>query len=230
MPVNWVTFDCYGTLIDWEGGIHDALAPLLPPGIAREELGARYIAIEAEVERGAYLRYREVLDRASRRLLAAYARPLRDDAASPLPASLPSWTPFPEVPPALRALRSRGYRFAILSNVDRDLLASSIRRLGIGPDLAITAEDCGSYKPAAGHWRYFAERSGVAAERVVHVGASLYHDMVPAAALGYRTLFVNRHGEPIPPGVAPTRALPDLTALPDAIDDLARSESASAKS
>lgn len=221
MPVDWVTFDCYGTLIDWEQGVFDALAPLLPSEIGRDALAARYIALEAEVEHGAYLRYREVLDRASRLLLAELGRPLRDDEPSPLPASLPSWSPFPEVPEALRALRTRGYRFAILSNVDRDLLATSLERLGIAPDLAITAEDAGSYKPAPGHWRTFESRSGATSARTVHVGASLYHDVRAAAPLGYRTVWVNRHDEPVADATL-TRVLRDLTALPGTIDELAR--------
>ncbi len=219
--VDWVTFDCYGTLIDWEGGVHAALAPLLPPGIDRDGLGRLYISIEAEVEHGEYLRYREVLDRASRLLLERLGRPLTANKRSPLPDSLPLWPPFPEVPEALRALRARGYRLAILSNVDRDLLASSIENLGVAPDLAVTAEECGSYKPAPGHWRSFQERSGVGPDRTVHVGASLYHDMRPAAALGYRTVFIDRHHEPLG-DVAPTVVLHDLARLPDVIDELVR--------
>ncbi|TMD60704.1 MAG: HAD family hydrolase [Chloroflexi bacterium] len=218
--VDWVTFDCYGTLIDWEGGIYAALAPLLPRGIDRDELGQLYIAVEAEVERGQYLKYREVLNRASRLLLERLGRPLPETKPSPVPASLPSWRPFPEVPAALRRLRAGGPRVAILSNVDRDLLATSIAQLGIAPDLAITAEDAGSYKPAHGHWQVFQRRSGASPERTVHVGASLYHDVVPATALGYRTVFVNRHGEPLD-SVRPTRVLRDLAALPDVIAELA---------
>lgn len=221
MSVEWVTFDCYGTLIDWEGGIYEALAPLLPASVDRDALAARYIAVEAEVEGSAYLRYRDVLDRASRRLLAEQGRPLRDDEPSPLPSSLPRWRPFPEVPAALRALRARGYRFAILSNVDRELLAASIGQLGVAPDLAVTAEDCGSYKPAPGHWRYFQEKTGAVPERTVHVGASLYHDVRPATALGYRTVFIDRHGEGAR-DASPSRILSDLSRLPDAIDELAR--------
>ncbi len=219
--LDWVTFDCYGTLIDWEGGIHAALAPLLPSGTDRDELCRLYIAIEAEVEHGKYLRYRDVLDRASRLLLERLGRPLASDQPSPLLASLPSWPPFPEVPEALRALRAQGCRLAILSNADRDLLAASIAKLGVAPDLAVTAEDCGSYKPAPGHWRYFQERTDVTPARVVHVGASLYHDMRPANAAGYRTVFVNRHSEPLG-DVTPTHVLPDLARLPDVIAELSR--------
>ncbi|HKY52321.1 MAG TPA: HAD-IA family hydrolase [Candidatus Limnocylindria bacterium] len=209
-----MTFDCYGTLIDWERGITDALMPLLRTEIERDELARRYIATEAEVEGESYLPYRDVLDHAGRRLL----RSLGVDAPSPLPASLPSWRPFPEVPAALAELRRRGRKIAILSNVDRDLITSSIRQLGLEPDLVVTAQDCGSYKPAPGHWRMFAERSGAGPDVTVHVGASQYHDMRPAAALGYRTVFVDRHGERLE--TAPTRVIRDLATLADVIDEL----------
>ncbi len=221
MSVDWVTFDCYGTLIDWERGITDALLPLLPPGTDRAALAARYIEVEAEVEKGEHLPYRDVLDRASRRLLEERGRPLPGERPSPLPESLPSWPPFPEVPDALRELRRRGYRYAILSNVDNDLLAASIRAMGIEPDLRITAEDAHSYKPARGHWRHFEERTGAGTRNTVHVAASLYHDIRPTTAWGYRNVWIARRIEPLR-GAAPTRILPDLTTLPDTIDQLSR--------
>ncbi|MGH2499503.1 MAG: HAD-IA family hydrolase [Candidatus Limnocylindria bacterium] len=215
MTVRWVTFDCYGTLIDWEGGVADALLPLLAAGIDRDALARRYIEIEAEVEAGDYVKYRDVLDRAGRRLLAEHGV----DAASPLPASLPSWRPFPEVPAALLALRQRGRRIAILSNVDREGIAASIERIGVPPDLVVTAEDCGSYKPAPGHWLRFQRESGASAGETVHVGASQYHDIRPATGLGYRTVFIDRHGEPLES--EPARVIADLARLPDIVDELA---------
>ena len=159
MSVEWVTFDCYGTLIDWEGGITDALLPLLPPGTDRRALAERYITMEAEFEAEGYHLYRDVLDRVSRRVLRSLDAPIPDDQASPLPSSLAEWQPFSEVRSALRVLVDQGRYLAILSNVDRDLLELSIGRLGVRPDLAITAEDAQSYKPATGHWRRFLERS-----------------------------------------------------------------------
>jgi len=214
VPIHWATFDCYGTLIDWERGITDALMPLLPAWIDRDELARRYIRVEAQVEAEAYRPYRDVLDEAGARVLAS----LGVDAPSPLPASLPAWRPFAEVPAALAELRRRGRKIAILSNVDRDLIGSSIPRLGLEPDLVITAQDCGSYKPASRHWRMFNERSGAGADVTVHVGASQYHDMRPAAALGYRTVFVDRHGEKLE--TSPTRVIGDLAPLADVIDEL----------
>ena len=219
MAVEWVTFDCYGTLIDWEGGITDALLPLLPPGTDRRALAERYITMEAEFEAEGYHLYRDVLDRVSRRVLRSLDAPIPDDQTSPLPSSLAEWQPFSEVRSALRALVDQGRYLAILSNVDKDLLELSIGRLGVRPDLAITAEEARSYKPAPGHWRRFLERSGASVERTVHVGASQYHDMRPAAALGFRTIFIDRHGETLE--TSPTRVLPDLSTLPNVIGELA---------
>ena len=214
MAIRWCTFDCYGTLIDWEGGIADALLPYFERPPDRDALAKEYIEAEAKVESGAYLRYHEVLDRAGRALLRSHGI----ERPSPLPASLPGWVAFAEVPAALRALQTAGRRVAILSNVDRDLIATSIPKLGITPDLVVTAEDVGSYKPAAGHWKRFADLSGASTAETVHVGASQYHDMLPAAALGYRTVFIDRHSEPLT--TTPTRVLRDLADLPRTIADL----------
>ncbi|HEV2357864.1 MAG TPA: haloacid dehalogenase type II [bacterium] len=218
-PVEWVTFDCYGTLIDWEGGVADALGPFLGGALDRGTVAARYIAAEAEVEHGAYRPYREVLTEASGRLMRHLGHPLPPGREDVLPESLPQWRPFPEVPDALRRLRDGGLRIAILSNVDRDLIQASVRQLGVTPDLVITAEECGSYKPAPAHWEMFGTRAQAGPDRAIHVGASLYHDMIPAGRLGYRTVFINRHGEPVA-GVRPTRVLADLALLPQTIGEL----------
>jgi 2-haloalkanoic acid dehalogenase type II len=226
-PIDWLTFDCYGTLVDWERGIADALAPFLPESLDRRAIAGRYIARERDVEGGAYRPYRDVLAEASARLLGEMGRAFPPGRERALPESLPAWPPFPEVPGALRAARALGCRLAILSNVDRDLIAASIARLGVEPDLLVTAEECRSYKPAPGHWRTFLERSGASAGRTLHVGASLYHDMVPAARLGLRTVFVNRNAEPVV-GAAPTRVLPDLADLPRVVRELSGGQAAGA--
>jgi 2-haloalkanoic acid dehalogenase type II len=222
---DWLTFDCYGTLIDWEGGVADALGPFLGAGTDRRGLAARYIQIEAEVEHEAYRPYRDVLAEASARLMRELGRPLPAGRERVLPESLQRWRPFPEVPEVLRRVRDGGYRIAILSNVDRDLIDGSVRLLEVTPDLIITAEDCRSYKPAAGHWTAFQSRSGAGPAQTIHVAASIYHDVIPAAALGYRTVFINRRGDPFS-GAAPTRVLADLRRLPETVDDLAPADSA----
>ena len=218
--VDWITFDCYGTLIDWEGGVADALSPFLPPPVDRGALAARYITVEADLEHDTYRPYREVLAAASSRLMSELGHPLPAGHGQVLPESLPSWRPFPEVPAALRSLRDAGYRLAILSNVDRDLLSASIALLGIEPDVIVTAEDCRSYKPHTGHWMRFRALAGAGPERTVHTAASLFHDIVPATSLGYRTVFVNRHGVPVRGG-APTRAVRDLGAIRAVIEEIA---------
>ena len=214
MAIRWCTFDCYGTLIDWEGGITAALLPSFDHPVDGDALAKEYIETEAVIESGGYLRYRDVLDRAGTALLRKHGI----ERSSPLSASLPAWEAFAEVPASLRALQAAGLRIAILSNVDRDLIATSIPKLGVAPDLVVTAEDVGSYKPATGHWQRFAELTGASTADTVHIGASQYHDMLPAAALGFRTVFIDRHGEPLT--TTPTRVLRDLSKLPATIAEL----------
>jgi len=217
--VEWITFDFYGTLIDWETGIAAALARFLPPSINRAQLVARYIKLEAEVERERYRPYRDVLAITSTHLMQQMGYPLPQGAEGTLPNSLPDWPAFPEVPSTLRSLRAAGHCLAILSNVDRDLLAASVARLGVTPDLMITAEDCHSYKPAQGHWEHFQLVSRAGLDRTLHVAASLYHDIIPASQLGYRTVFINRHDEPLT-GATPTWVLSDLSALTELVKHL----------
>ena len=119
---------------------------------------------------------------------------LPEGEAGALPRSLPDWPPFPDVPPALAELRDRGWKLALLSNTDRDLIAASQKQLGVPVDLAIVAEDVGSYKPAHGHWERFFEATTADREAHVHVAASLFHDIAPARELGLRTVWINRLG------------------------------------
>ena len=207
---RWATFDCYGTLIDWNGGIRRGLAGVFGEEQA-DELLARYHELEPELEADGSRSYREVLTEAMRLLGAAAG----DEDA--LARSLPDWQPFPEVPQALREARERGWRLAILSNTDRDYIDASMAQIGVPFDEAIVASEIGSYKPALGHWRAFEERVGRPPE--VHVAASLFHDIAPANELGLRSVWINRLGETA--GPKPTRELSDLTELAPTLDELA---------
>ena len=214
---RWATFDCYGTLIDWNGGIRTELERLFGADAAPDLL-ERYHQLEPVVEAEAYRSYREVLTLTLRRLALEEGLPLAVAEEGALADSLPRWTPFPEVPDALAELRRRGWKLAILSNSDRDLIAASQRQLGVPFDLTVVAEDVQSYKPAHGHWERFFAESGADRAQHVHVAASLFHDIAPANELGLRSVWINRLSEQ--PGPQPTRELPDLAQLPNALDEL----------
>jgi 2-haloalkanoic acid dehalogenase type II len=207
---RWATFDCYGTLIDWNGGIRRELARVFGEERADEQL-QRYHELEPELEADGSRSYREVLTEAMRRLGA----PAEDEGV--LARSLPKWEPFPEVSDALREARKRGWRLAILSNTDRDYLEASMEQIGVPFDETVVASEIGSYKPALGHWRAFEERVGRPPD--VHVAASLFHDVAPANELGLPSIWINRLGEKAEP--EPTRELPDLARLPETLDELA---------
>jgi 2-haloacid dehalogenase len=214
---RWATFDCYGTLIDWHRGMRDVFHRLWPEADP-ERLLRRHEVIEPLVQEQRALPYREVGARTLRAMAAVEGLPLppADDYA--LADSLPIWPPFPEVATALRELRQRGWRLAILSNTDPDLLAASVERIGVPVDLRVTAADAGSYKPAPGHWRTFFERSGADRAKHAHVAASLFHDIAPAHELGLTAVWINRQSER---SVLPMAAeLPDLSRLPETLDGL----------
>jgi 2-haloacid dehalogenase len=215
---RWATFDCYGTLIDWNGGILRELERLFGVRDAPRLL-ERYHAIEPEVQADSYRSYREVLTLALERLAEEEQLAIPEGEADALAKSLPSWDPFPEVAASLEELRRRGWRLAILSNTDRDLIEASRARIGVPFDRTIVAQDVGSYKPAHGHWNEFFLRTGADKTRHVHVAASLFHDVGPANELELRSVWINRLGERASePG--PTRELPDLSGLPDTLDEL----------
>jgi 2-haloacid dehalogenase len=212
---RWATFDCYGTLIDWNAGIRGQLVRVFGPEDAARLL-ERYHEVEPELQRDGERSYREVLTLALRRLAAEEGAELHEPDA--LARSLPEWPAFPEVPAALGELRARGWRAAILSNTDRDLIAASQEQIGVPFDLVIVAEEIRSYKPAHGHWIEFFERSGAERARHVHVAASLFHDVRPARELGLPIVWINRLGEQADP--EPDRELPDLGRLADTLDEL----------
>ncbi len=217
MPDRWATFDCYGTLIDWEGGLRDAYSELWPEA-GRERPVALHHAVEPRVQEHGELTYRQVLSRCLAAVAAIDARDLPSARQDALAESLPSWPPFEEVPAALGGLRERGWRTAILSNTDPDLLASSVEALGVPWDVTVTAREAGSYKPAPGHWERFFTDAGAERSRHVHVAASVFHDIEPSARMGIRAVWVNRLGESSQ--VSRAMELPDLRGLPDALDEL----------
>jgi 2-haloalkanoic acid dehalogenase type II len=191
MAERWVTFDCYGTLIDWNRGIGDALARLWPDADVAALLRC-YHEVEPQVQSGAARPYREVLGSCTERIAATLNLPPVVGAETALADSLPTWPTFPEVPGALQELRSAGWRLAILSNTDPDLLRASVAALGVPVDLTVTVVEAGSYKPAPGHWEAFRRISGAAPDRHVHVAASLYHDIAACADLGIPAVWINR--------------------------------------
>jgi 2-haloacid dehalogenase len=214
---RWATFDCYGTLIDWDGGIRATLA-ILFGGDEADRLLVRYHELEPQVQAERYRTYREVLDLVTGMIAAERGVELAPADATAMSASLASWRAFPEVPAALAEARGRGWRLVILSNCDRDLIASSVPKLGVPFDDVIVAQDVGSYKPAPGHWQRFGERHPAAAGRHVHVGASTFHDVLPATELHLPTVWINRLGEPADAHAG--AELPDLSRLPDVLDEL----------
>jgi 2-haloacid dehalogenase len=227
-----LSFDCYGTLIDWETGIAAVLRPWadargLP--MTDEQLLAAYGRHEAqaEVDHPTDL-YPRILARAMRDLGAELGVPVGDDEAEALAVSVPDWPAFPDSAEALERL-SRRYRLIILSNVDRASFAGSNERLGVTFTSVLTAEDIGSYKPSPRNFEALAleaGRLGIPEGRLLHVAQSLFHDHVPAKAAGLPTVWINRRHDnpgwgatPEPPsGVTPDRKFPSMQALADATD------------
>ena len=215
---RWATFDCYGTLIDWNAGIGGELARLFGDDDTPRLLD-RYHELEPEVQAEDPERtYRAVLTLTLERLAARENLALPEGEAAALARSLPGWEPFPEVPAALEEARVRGWRLAILSNTDRDFIAASKARLGVPFDETIVASEIGSYKPGHRHWSEFFARTHADRARHVHVAASLFHDIAPANELGLRSVWVNRLHDSA--GPEPTREVADLSGLADVLDRL----------
>lgn len=211
-----VTFDCYGTLIDWESGIADAFQRAAREDgvdLRREEILRAYAAAEGVVEREQYRRYRDVLAEAASRTARSLGWPLAFERATFLANSLPNWRPFADTNPALERLRDAGYRLGILSNVDDDLLLATRRHFTVGFDLIVTAQQVRSYKPAHGH--FLTARESIGTERWLHAAQSSFHDIVPANALGIPAAWVNRHGRTALAGGTPTHEVSDLKGLAD---------------
>lgn len=220
MADRWLTFDCFGTLIDWRHGIRTT-GELLFPGRGEAFLDT-YIALEAEVEsEGSFKRYRAVLTETTRRAAKRLDVDLKTDDATALVSTIPYWPPFSDVGPALGELRKQGWKFALLTNCDRDIIALTQRRLPAAFDAVVTAEDVSAYKPNPAHFRLFQSTFGSSASAWIHVAQSYFHDIKPAHELGIPRIWVNRQGQKDDPSLA-DEVISDLAALPDAVSRLAK--------
>lgn len=212
-----VTFDCYGTLIDWESGLLRALRPVfakrgLSP--AEDDWLESFAILERQAEgadgRG-YRPYRQVLLEVMAGLGASYGLGLAPDELETLASSLPDWPAFPDTLGALERLRRSGLRIGIISNVDEDLFRATSERTGLRPDWVVTAERCRSYKPSLNNFRVAAQEHGLDVSSWLHAAQSLHHDIGPAAELGLRCVWVDRQSGRIGPGATyPSLATPTL--------------------
>jgi 2-haloacid dehalogenase len=191
---EFLTFDCYGTLIDWEEGLLRCLHQILAShgkDADHATMLRLYGDFEASAELGEYRCYREVLQSVVRRFGDELGFAPTDEEVRSLPDSLPNWRPWPDTVGALRALQTH-FRLAIISNVDDDLFAATRPQLEVNFDQIITAQQAKAYKPSLKIFEIALTRIGVPAHRILHVGQSVYHDVIPAQSLGLSTVWVNR--------------------------------------
>lgn len=216
-----MTFDCYGTLVDWESAILSGLKPVLTRrnvSLTDEEILERYGRYEQKAESSAYLPYREVLALVVRHFGREFGFEPAAEEASVLADTFDDWRPFSDTVAALQELKKR-FRLAILSNVDDDLFAITAKHLQVPFDEVITAQQVGSYKPSHRNFETAIRRIGLPREAILHVGQSIYHDIVPARALGIAVVWVNRrqgkpgHGATVPAAARPDLEVPDLRTL-----------------
>lgn len=217
-----LTFDCYGTLVDWVRGIAAALQPILRAHdveIEEEELFTLYGRFERDIESGPYVRYREVLREVVRRFGVQFGFTPTNAEVERFADSLGKWPVFPDTNEALRAL-SESFRLAIVSNVDDDLFRQTAGQLDIEFDEVITGEQVRAYKPQLDHFEAAFTSLGVPPNRILHVAQSVYHDINPAGRLGLSCVWVQRYGtrfDPPTPQTDPAGTVPDLETLADAV-------------
>ena len=204
MDLKVASFDCYGTLVDWEGGLGTFLYDLLlrlgetdpPPG---RELRERWEAIQFELIQGYYRDYSEILALSLAQLLRERDWPYNENDGEALQRAMGAWQPFPDTVPALQRARAAGLKLAILSNTDRAIVHHTLRQLeGVEFDHVIVAEDVRSYKPSPDNFQALADQLSERREEVLHVAFGFKYDIAPAQAAGYRAAWVNRHREAVP--------------------------------
>ena len=191
-----LTFDCYGTMIDWETGVLNAICPVLSNHniqITNEQIFKAFGEIENEVEADEYIKYREVLRRVVQKMGDRFNFTPTPTEIDALANSLPNWQPFADTIEALKVLKQK-FKLAVISNVDNDLFAETAKHLQVEFDYIITAEQVKSYKPNRNNFYVAFDRMGLPKEKILHVAASVYHDIVTAKALGMTAVWVNRRG------------------------------------
>lgn len=215
MQWDTISFDCYGTLVDWVRGISGAFAEAAASDgveLAAGDVIAAYHEIEPEVQSDAYRPYREVLDETALRVAAKLGWALAPERAGFLAESLPEWPVFLDTRPALERLKDR-YELAILSNIDDDLLQATLRRIGAEFDWTVTAQQVRSYKPERAHFLEALGRLDGDRRRLLHVAQSKFHDVQPCGELGIDCVWVNRQGEGLDAGLEPLHVVKDLAEL-----------------
>ncbi len=214
-----LTFDCYGTLIDWETGILSALKPIFNKydrAASDADLLKAYSDVEPQIQARHYQKYADVLAQVLREIAQRFDFVPEEVDCIAFSESLKSWQPFPDTVEALKTLKGR-YRLGIISNIDNDLFDATSKHLGIAFDWIITAEQVKSYKPALNNFEAALKRIDLPKERILHVAESLYHDIVPARSLGFKTVWVNRRRNKSGPGASRSvEARPDLE-IPDLV-------------
>lgn len=208
---TWVTFDCYGTLIDWETGIREFFGGILA-GDALVLLD-EWEQVQFGMIQGPYRRYAEILAESLRQVLQARGREYRPEMGEAFTRALSTWKPFPETNAALERLRAAGLKLGIISNIDDGLLAQTVKHFSVQFDLLVTAEQARAYKPADGAFRLALDRIGLPPQQVTHVAFGDRYDLATARRCGLRVVFVNRHGKKL--AIAVDAEIPDLAGLPD---------------
>jgi 2-haloalkanoic acid dehalogenase type II len=218
MRFRYLTFDCYGTLVDWRTGIENELRKALGNvRIGGQELLDAYVSAE-KVQESSYKKYREVLELTASSLSANLGVQVTREAAREFASSVPRWPVFPDTKSFLHEMGMRGYRRYILSNVDNDLLEGTIRANGLEVDGFVTAEDVGSYKPNQGHWLRFMEKTGAGKSEILHCAQSLFHDIAPTQTMGIASAWVNRYGEKLDRSLGPSIICDSLASLTGALE------------
>ena len=212
----WITFDCYDTLV--ECPISEVSLDIIgarAEGVDRERFMADFDTLRYETTtHGPYRPYRDVLRDTLRQIMERYRLPYREADGDALVAAVPTWGPFPDVPPALERLREAGVKLAIITNSDDVLMSRNVANIGVPIDCVVTAGQARTYKPSPVIFAYALDQLGCEPADVLHVAQGFEYDIVPAHALGWERVWINRYGKTGNPAYGPYHELPDLSGLP----------------